>query len=431
MRLCSILFLCIFFPIFYIIYYLLPKKFKNYFLLFGSLLFIIIGRNSFVWYFLLITGITYFAMLFLLNLPKNISKKKISYWTIGILILICFLFVRKIKTCYGISYPICYVIILLQNIISLKEFVEQKKKLPTIFDYFTYSAFFPKIIVGPVISYFEMEGELKERTISKSLVVEGFFTFLRGIFEQVLLVRVLLVLRENLLVSPISILSSWLLLLTTMLMILLFFMSYSYMSNGLSLMFGFTFPKEFDYPFCFHKLKDLFHHFQISMINRYQNMVSKFPYIIKSILLLLLISLTYGMNSNILLWVFTIGIGIVLEKLLVKKSYLFGHFWYFLSFIFLVRASIEGIKQTFIGLFDIFHLPLMTIETGYYFHSYFIILLISIFICLGITKWTINKIEKKPLFHLFRNICYFILLFICFIYLVSDSHIFSCFGFEV
>jgi len=433
MKLCSILFLCFFFPIFYIIYYLIPKRYQNYWILLGSLFFIIFGRNSFIWYFLLISIITYFGMFLISNLPKKISKKKISYWVIGILIFIWFLFIREVKTSYGISYPICYGIILLQNIVSLREFTKQNKKLPIILDYFTYSSFFPKLLLGPIVSYFDMEEDLKGRTISKTVITEGFFNFLRGVFEQVLLVGSLSVLREALLISPISILSSWLLLLTTMLIIILFFISYSHMTIGLSLMLGFTFSKEFDYPFSFYQLKDLFNYFQISIKKIYINMVSKLrlPYIVKSILLLFLISLTYGINVNILLWILGIGIGIVLEKIFIKKSYFFGHLWFFLSFVFLVRPSMEGIRQTFTGLFDIFHLPFITIETGYYFRSYFIILLVSIFISLGVIKWIVNKIEKKSLFHLFRDICYFILLFVCFIYLVSNSYIFGCFGFEV
>ena len=381
MKLCSILFLCFFFPIFYIIYYLIPKRYQNYWILLGSLFFIIFGRNSFIWYFLLISIITYFGMFLISNLPKKISKKKISYWVIGILIFIWFLFIREVKTSYGISYPICYGIILLQNIVSLREFTKQNKKLPIIL-----------------------------------VITEGFFNFLRGVFEQVLLVGSLSVLREALLISPISILSSWLLLLTTMLIIILFFISYSHMTIGLSLMLGFTFSKEFDYPFSFYQLKDLFNYFQISIKKIYINMVSKLrlPYVVKSILLLFLISLTYGINVNILLWILGIGIGIVLEKIFIKKSYFFGHLWFFLSFVFLVRPSMEGIR----------------LETGYYFRSYFIILLVSIFISLGVIKWIVNKIEKKSLFHLLRDICYFILLFVCFIYLVSNSYIFGCFGFE-
>jgi len=86
MKLCSILFLCFFFPIFYIIYYLIPKRYQNYWILLGSLFFIIFGRNSFIWYFLLISIITYFGMFLISNLPKKISKKKISYWVIGYLV---------------------------------------------------------------------------------------------------------------------------------------------------------------------------------------------------------------------------------------------------------------------------------------------------------------------------------------------------------
>ncbi|MCI8446634.1 MAG: hypothetical protein HFH31_03965, partial [Bacilli bacterium] len=179
MKLCSILFLCFFFPIFYIIYYLIPKRYQNYWILLGSLFFIIFGRNSFIWYFLLIIIITYFGMFLISNLPKKISKKKISYWVIGILIFIWFLFIREVKTSYGISYPICYGIILLQNIVSLREFTKQNKKLPIILDYFTYSSFFPKLLLGPIVSYFDMEEDLKGRTISKTVITEGFFNFLR------------------------------------------------------------------------------------------------------------------------------------------------------------------------------------------------------------------------------------------------------------
>lgn len=439
MDFCSILFLCFFFPLFYLVYYLLPKKHQNKWLCFSSMLFLICGRDLFIWYFILTCFSTYCFMRILKHLPKNLSKKKMMIWFTCFEILIWYLFIRNFRTANGMIYPICYSIMLLQNLVSLFDFYYNQKRIPSLFHYITYTSCFSKLVFGPIISYFEMEQELKKREISKAMIIDGSFLFLKGVFQNVLLVNGLSLLRENLLSISSSILSNWFILFITMLQIILWFMSYSNMSIGLSKMLGFSWKLDFEYPLCLKRMNHFFENWHVSILNCWNHYILKlkYPFFMKIILLLFFLSITYGIGWNLLLFFWMIGFWIVIEEYVLKKvkwsdfiRYVIHFIWMLLSFICLVRPSISGIGETIIGLFDILNLPFFTVEMGYYFYSYFIIVLISIVACIPFLKPIWSKIEKKVWYHIGRNLLYMLLIGITLVLLISNTHS-SIWGFRI
>ena len=413
----SILFLFFFFPFFFFIYYLIKDKWRNIWLLIGSIVFIMIGRNSFIWYFLMITGITYFSLSRLNKLPKNLSKKKITMWIIFIEILIWFLFIKDIKINNLIIYPICYIVVLLSNIGTLLDFLENKKKKPNLFYYLLYISCFSKLLFGPVLSYYEMEEGLKKRTITKEQIVEGGFLFLKGLFLNVLMLGMLSALQNQLLIIPTSIVSSLTVLITTMLQVVMFMMSYSNMSIGLSKMLGFSFEAETDYPLCLSKMNYFFHswHFSISKWwDKYLKIKCTLP--VQIVLFMLGLSITYGLNYMIALWFLFIGVGVLIEELVLSKRklskkvlYIVHFIWMVLSFALLVRPNI----LKFIAV------PFWNTEIKCLLTSYSLILLLSFIISLKIINKLTEKVKKSSWYHIGRMAIYVILLWITVIALIS------------
>ena len=391
----SILFLCFFFPLFFFIYYLIKEKWKNLWLGISSIAFVILGRGPFVWYFLLITGITYFGLAKLNHLPKNISKKKVVMWTIFIEVLIWFIFIKDIKTNHLIIYPICYMIILLSNIGTLLDFYKNKKGKPSLFLYLLYVSCFSKLLFGPVLSYYEMEEELKKRTITR---------------EQ-----------TELLTIPNSFVTSLILLITTMLQVIIFMMSYSNMSIGLSKMLGFTFEEETSYPLCLSKMKYFFHAWHFSISKWWdENLKIKFSFLIQICLFMILLSTCYGLNYVVALWFLFIGLGILIEELFLSKKrpskrilYIFHFIWMLLSFTLLVRPNT---METLTGFIKV---PFWNAEIKSVLSSYSFILMISLLVSLKVIKIITKKIKESAWYHIGRMMIYAFLMWITLIALVS------------
>lgn len=381
---------------------------KNKWLLIGSLFFLICGRGHLALYSLLVTGMTYFVMSKLRTLPKSISKKKIMIWVIGILIIIWYFFVKDFKN--GI-YPFCYTMMLLQNIVSLLTFYQEKKNVPSCLDYLTYIVCFPKLLLGPILPYFDME--LQNRKHSKELFTTGFYLFLKGVFIRLLLVHHLVILKNNLLQLPSSSLGEWILLLVTMLIVLLFMKSYSNMSVGLGNMLGFTWKQEFPNLSKLFHLDEFFTSWHISLTTIFHD----------NVVGIILLTLSYGMSINILCWFFFIWLGMKLEIFVLKKypimvKSVYSFLWILFSFVFLVRPNVAGIKESFTGLFKT---PFMEVNALYQWNSYLFLILIALIVCFQFGYKILKKVEKNKWFHWLRNICYLLLLILSMVALVSKT----------
>lgn len=417
----SILFLCFFFPLFFFIYYLIKEKWRNLWLGISSIAFVILGRGPFVWYFLLITGITYFGLAKLNHLPKNISKKKMVMWIIFIEVLIWFIFIKGIKMNHLIIYPICYMTILLSNIGTLLDFSKNKKGKPNLFLYLLYVSCFSKLLFGPVLSYYEMEEELKKRTITREHIVEGCYLFLKGIFLNVLLVGMLSTLQTELLTIPISFVTSLVLLITAMLQVIIFMMSYSNMSIGLSKMLGFTFEEETSYPLCLSKMKYFFHAWHFSISKWWdEHLKIKFSFPIQICLFMILLSTCYGLNYVVALWFLFIGLGILIEELFLSKKrfskrtlYIFHFIWMLLSFTLLVRPNI---METLRGFIEV---PFWNAEIESVLSSYSFILMISLLVSLKVIKIITKKVKESAWYRIGRMMIYAFLMWITLVALVS------------
>lgn len=412
---CSILFLCFFFPIFFLLYYFVPKKYKNDILLLGSILFILIGRENLIWYFLLLTGFSYISFHILSNLPKIISKKKFLYFVILIECFIWFFCTFNFQSKNWI-YPICYMVILLENIGSLIDFYHKKEKIPNMKLYFTYASCFPKLLIGPVLSYGQMEKELQSRTITTSKFSDGIFLFLNGLGIRILIVGFLSSFHQSLLVIHSSISSFFILLLITALEIALWFKSYSDMTSGLGKMLGFTWKKETSYPLASLSFREFLERCHLSIFlwwKRYAPFLKKkYPLWIKLLLFLFFLSITYGVNLSIFSFFFTIGIFILIEekrnKILSNSiSYIFHFLVLLFPFCFFIYEKLS------------FDLPLINQEFTYLLSSYFLILLIALGIAYkgfyNLSKW----LESYFAFLWIRNFWYLSLLLVILIFLIS------------
>jgi len=206
----SSIFLFIFLPIVLLLYYLSPKKIKNYTLLFFSLLFYTWGAVDFIL-------IALFSMLADFYIAQRISKGNQNHrkrWlfvsiAINVSLLLYFkyanFFIGNVNELLGIfgCQPYKWVSIVLPIGISFLTFQKMsyvidvyRKTTPSQRNFAYYALYilmFPQLIAGPIVRYKDIQTQLDTREDENSFSnrIVGFIRFMIGLSKKVLIANVL------------------------------------------------------------------------------------------------------------------------------------------------------------------------------------------------------------------------------------------------
>ncbi|GHU78147.1 hypothetical protein AGMMS49992_28040 [Clostridia bacterium] len=259
----SNIFIMLFLPITLAGYYLLDKRFKNWFLLLMSLGFYAFGEPKFV--FVMIFSIVFnYLMALLIDLCKKRQQNLYKYITRTLLILavagnLALLFVYKY-----LDFTINTINIFRSaNPIALRGFV-----LPIGISFFTFQAmsyvidvyrdtapvqrkpqnvalfvsFFPQLIAGPIVRYSTIADEIINRRETFDDFSEGVVRFIQGFAKKIILANNMSLIVEKAFALPDaqrSIVYAWIGAIAYSFQILFDFSGYSDMAIGLGKMFGF------------------------------------------------------------------------------------------------------------------------------------------------------------------------------------------------
>ncbi|MCR5419737.1 MAG: MBOAT family protein [Lachnospiraceae bacterium] len=255
----SLLFIFRFIPIFFIIYYLVPFKYKNYVLFAGSIVFYGWGEPKYLVLLLVSILVNYLAGLFIDRFYVFISA---IIFDIGMLFFFKYInfFITNINAVTGfgikevnITLPLgisFYTFQIMSYIIDLRRGRVKVEK--SFINLGTYLSMFPQLIAGPIVVYSDVADRLKHREISLGNVEEGLRLFVLGLGSKVLIANNAGALFSELgtmgyenITSPMA----WLGMVSYTIQIYFDFNGYSMMAIGLGKMLGFEFPKNFDLPY--------------------------------------------------------------------------------------------------------------------------------------------------------------------------------------
>ena len=440
----SISFLFFFMPIFFITYYLTPKKFKNLVLLVFSLIFYAWGEPIYVFLMIISSLINYiFAKIiyknnkkiylvivciinililgffkysnFLIDIINDIFNIGISNINIGLPIGISFF------TFQGLSYVI--------DIYRKKE-----KPLNNFLTLLMYISMFPQLIAGPIVRYSDVVNSLNERKVSFDSFSKGMLRFLRGLYKKVLLANVIGMLFDIISsdISNISLLTAWLGALSFSLQIYFDFSGYSDMAIGLGKMLGFDFLENFNYPYIANSITDFWKRWHISLSTWFKDYIyiplgGNKKGIKKTIINLLIVwtltGIWHGASYNFIIWGFYYGILLILEKFVFKKILdklpnIIKHIYTLILIIIgWVIFSITDINNLILYLTKMFDISnIIDNNFLYYLSNYGLVIIISTFLCLKI------NIKEYKIFNIIKPIMYVILFIITVSFIVSDTY---------
>lgn len=282
----STIFLFVFLPIVFLGYFIVFKKsrnLQNLFLLLMSIFFYAYGEKKFVYIMLLSIISNYFFALGI-DFFKHHAIKKVVL-TLSVIFNVGLLFIYKyLIFTIGIFNDVFFAQIIPPEIvlpIGISFFTFQS--LSYVFDVYygkhavqknpfwvgLYISFFPQLIAGPIVRYDVFSDQIKNRRESIEQFANGTLLFCTGFSKKVIFSNTFAVVADLAFgtssTGGLSVCLAWLGAICYTLQIYYDFSGYSDMAIGLAAMFGFKFPKNFDYPYISKSITEFWRRWHISL----------------------------------------------------------------------------------------------------------------------------------------------------------------------
>lgn len=342
----STIFLCIFLPIVLLGYYICPKKGRNLFLLIASLVFYAWGEPKYVLLMMLSITINYVFGLLMEKNRQNARRLKLML-VLSVVIDLAFLCFFKytdfVISNINAAFDTGFDLLKLALPIGISFYTFQAmsytidvyrgdvKVQRNIIDFGMYISMFPQLIAGPIVRYADVEGQLRERSVTMQDLSEGAMRFIVGLGKKVLLANQIGALWSEIyaLGGHSSALTAWIGAVAFTFQIYFDFSGYSDMAIGLGRMFGFKFPENFRYPYQSVSITDFWRRWHITLSTWFREYLyiplggNRRGLARQALNLFIVWTLTgfwHGAGWNFILWGLYYFVILLLEKLFMLKA---------------------------------------------------------------------------------------------------------------
>lgn len=444
----SITFLYYFLPIFLILYFIFPKKYKNIVLLIFSFIFYFYGEPK---YILLMLIEVFFSYFMTLSLEKNKSKSLLGIIISFHIFLLCVFkyfnfIITNINSIFGGNISLLNIVLPIGisfytfQIISYEVDVYRGKvnASKSLIDYMTYVFLFPQLIAGPIVRYETISKELESRKVTLEDFSYGVNRFIIGLFKKVVIANnigeLCNILNNS---SEVSVLLYWVLGISYMLQIYFDFSGYSDIAIGIGRMIGFKFPENFNYPYIANSVTDFWRRWHMTLSSWFRdyvyiplggNRVSTLKHIRNILVVWMLTGLWHGASWNFIIWGIYFGVILIIEKYCLNKVLeklprvirnIYAMFIVMISFIIFSSDDISSALVAIKGLFSFSSLKLSNDFIIYYIRSYGVILIGGLVLCTPLIKNVINKLRENKILNYIINIFEVIILVLILVVITS------------
>lgn len=429
----SITFLYYFLPVFLILYFVVPKKYKNLVLLLFSLIFYFYGEPK---YILLMLIEVLFAYFMTLSLEKNKSKSLLIVVVSFHLLLLCIFkyfnfIISNINSIFSSNISLLNIVLPIGisfytfQIISYEVDVYRGKVKASknLIEFMTYVFLFPQLIAGPIVRYESVNKELKSRKVKFEDFSNGVNRFIIGLFKKVVIANNIGELCDTLVGSTeVSVLLYWILGIGYMLQIYFDFSGYSDIAIGIGKMIGFKFPENFNYPYIADSVTNFWRRWHMTLSSWFKdyvyiplggNRVSTLKHIRNIFIVWMLTGLWHGASWNFIIWGLYFGIILIIEKYFLNKvleklpkaiRIIYTSFVVMISFIIFSSEDLGSALTIIKGLFSFKSLEFSNNFILYYVKSYGFILIMGIIFSTPLLKNVIEKLRSKKILNNIINI---------------------------
>lgn len=422
----SIPFIYYFLPIVFLIYFLVPRKFKNFTLLVSSLIFYAWGEPKLTAVMIISIATGYVSGL-ILEKYRNTKKGRLIL-CLSLLIPIGFLvyfkyadfFINTFNSVTGLSLPLLKVVLPIGisfytfQILSYQVDVyrgTEAQRNPV--DLACYITLFPQLIAGPIVRYTDIERELKKRTHTAEKFASGVVKFTVGLGKKILLANTIgsfCTAFDG--TTDKSVVFAWVNAVAVALQIYFDFSGYSDMAIGLGRMLGFNFLENFNYPFISKSATEFWRRWHISLGSWFRdyvyiplggNRVSPSRHIFNIFAVWFLTGFWHGAGWNYIIWGIFYAVILIAEKLFygkaLEKHRVFSHIYVvfitLISFTIFNRENMGDMLSYFSLMLGFNDAPLITAETLYYLKSYAVIIIVAVIGSTPLMKKLTDRLPEK------------------------------------
>ena len=342
-------FLFLFFPVFFIIYFLSKPEFRPVLIFIGSIIFFAFNNLLYLPLILLIIWINFFLGKKIVNYRE---KKYNAPLTIGVILNIFFIFLFKFANSINIGsfsqlsflrtiefiqklvIPLGFSYITFQNISYLVDVNNEVCEAENNYMNFAiFTLFFPKIIVGPIMRYGGMAADIKHPKVNASLAAEGLRRFIIGFAKKVLIADTIARAINpsfNLASPEFSTGIAWFMIIGYSIQLYFDFSGFTDMAIGMGQMMGFSLMENFNFPYIAESISDFWRRWHISLSSWVRDYIFtplefkrrrvKFARQQTHILLaFLVVGLWHGLTPNYFAWGLLNGVFLAIEMTFLAK----------------------------------------------------------------------------------------------------------------
>ena len=435
----SIPFLYYFLPVVLMVYFLVPKGWRNGILLFSSLIFYGWGEPKYL--ILMVASIVAFYG-FGLAIERGNRKK---FWltlsiATGVVLLVIFKYAGFFTGgLISLALPIGISFYLFQcmsyGVDVYRGTVPAQRNL---ISFGAYVSMFPQLIAGPIVRYADIAPQLDDRKTTWEDASYGVRRFLIGLGKKVLLANQLGLLTEIYRNSgEKSVLFTWIYAVAFCLQIYFDFSGYSDMAIGLGRVLGFRFLENFNYPYLSSSITEFWRRWHMSLGSWFRdyvyiplggNRVGKFRWVLNILAVWMLTGLWHGAAWNFVLWGLLFAAVLLMEKWvpalqklpgLVRRVYVL--LIVVISFVLFNAESMTQFAGDLAGMFGFGGVPAVTKQTLYYLRSYAPLFIAGLIGATPLVRDTAARIYKTKIGQIMEFVVLILLFLVCTGYLVDGS----------
>ncbi|MGN1307702.1 MAG: MBOAT family O-acyltransferase [Faecousia sp.] len=323
MEFSNLFFLYIFLPLTLAVYFLVPQmRGKNYVLIAASLIFYAMGQPYYL-PLLLLTAYANYALAYRIQDGNRAMLAVAVGGNLAVLLLF-----KLLGQFTSVALPIGISFYTFQ-LVSYQVDVYRGKTRPA--QYFSklllYVSMFPKMVMGPIVRYEQVEKQLERRRTNPKAIFEGLIRFVVGLAKKVLIADYAYGVYDQLSNQAFGG-AAWLGALMFMFYIYFEFSGCTDMAIGLGRVFGFRYAENFDVPYASSSITEFWRRWHITLGSFFRDYVyiplggnrkGRARQILNLLVVWALTGLWHGTSLNFILWGLYFFVLLAIEKQVMPK----------------------------------------------------------------------------------------------------------------
>jgi alginate O-acetyltransferase complex protein AlgI len=345
----SPLFIFLFLPLFYLLYFALPGRFRNTVILLASIFFYTWGEPRFIIVVLFSALLDFLITVRMCRASQPAAKKAwlILSVTLNVGLLFYFKYFNFFVTTMGtllaslhlshlrtlnILLPLAISFVVFEKITYVVDVYRGvSKPASSLLSYMTYVMIFPKLIAGPIIKFHDIADQIASRTIGSDDLIEGFCRFAKGLAKKVIIADTMAEVVDFVFALPPETLGfrdSWLGVLCFSIQIFFDFSGYSDMAIGLLRTMGFKVMENFNMPYISQSFTEFWRRWHISLSTFIRDYIyvplggsrcPKYRQYLNLLICFIISGLWHGAQWTFLIWGIYHGFFLTLDRMLAIR----------------------------------------------------------------------------------------------------------------